>query len=202
MNGKPSTKERIKMEALNLFSTIGFKGTPVRAIAKKAGIRESTIYSHFKNKEDILKQIVEDFKSSKISAEIITEELIDYIGKPEIFMLKFCEKILKHWNTPVQRKTMRLFLIEQFAGYENVEISLSLFLNDLRKVWIFVFEQFVKFKLIKKFNPALLADEFISYLYLIRLEYLVDREGKNLNKALKLAESHVKFIWNTIKVSR
>ena len=193
------TKEKIKLEALDLFSTLGFKGTPVRTIAKNVGIRESTIYSHFKNKEDILKSIVEDFKSSAISAEIITNELIDYIDKPQRFMKKFCEKIFEYWNSPYQRKTMRLFLIEQFAPHEGADISLNIFLEDLRSVWRFVFEQFQKFKLIKKLDAGLLADEFISYLYLIRLEYLVDREGKNLGKALKLAKSHVEFIWKTIK---
>jgi len=197
---KLSTKEKIKVEALKLFSTMGFKGTPVRTIARQVGIRESTIYSHFKCKEDILKNIVEDFKASKVSAEIISNELIDYIDNPPFFMKKFCEKILHYWNTPLQRMTMRLFLIEQFVPRKDVEISLNIFLDDLKNVWIFLFEQLRKFKLIKKFNSKLLADEFISYLYLIRLEYLTDEKGKNLNIAIKLAKNHVEFIWNAIKV--
>jgi AcrR family transcriptional regulator len=39
--------------ALNLFQTKGFDGTTTRAIARKAGIAEGTVFNYFKSKEDI-----------------------------------------------------------------------------------------------------------------------------------------------------
>lgn len=53
-----STKERIIEKSLELFAQRGFSGVSVRDIAKAVGVRESALYKHFKNKQDILDQII------------------------------------------------------------------------------------------------------------------------------------------------
>ena len=50
---KQAIRKRIVKSALNLFQTRGFDGTTTRAIAKKAGIAEGTVFNYFKSKEDI-----------------------------------------------------------------------------------------------------------------------------------------------------
>ena len=50
---KPNTKEKILLSALELFSTKGYEGTSVRDLARAVGIRESSLYKHFKNKQAI-----------------------------------------------------------------------------------------------------------------------------------------------------
>ena len=47
------TKDKILIEALSLFSVSGFSGVSVRDIAKAVGIRESAIYKHYKNKQQL-----------------------------------------------------------------------------------------------------------------------------------------------------
>ena len=56
------TKERIVDEALTLFSTLGYKGTTVKNIADAVGIRDSSIYKHFKSKKEIIDAIVEQMR--------------------------------------------------------------------------------------------------------------------------------------------
>jgi AcrR family transcriptional regulator len=53
-----NTKERILNISLELFSKHGFSGVSVRDIAKKVGVRESALYKHFKNKQDIFDSII------------------------------------------------------------------------------------------------------------------------------------------------
>jgi AcrR family transcriptional regulator len=48
------TTERIIESAAVLFAEKSFSGVTVRMIAGKAGIRESSIYNHFKSKDGIL----------------------------------------------------------------------------------------------------------------------------------------------------
>src|SRR5581483_11345324 len=48
-----NSKTRISNAALNLFIRRGIRGTTTKEIAKKAGIAESTIYKHFKSKDDL-----------------------------------------------------------------------------------------------------------------------------------------------------
>jgi len=50
---KDSIRKRIVRSALGLFQTKGFETTTTKAIARKAGIAEGTVFNYFKTKEDI-----------------------------------------------------------------------------------------------------------------------------------------------------
>lgn len=52
-------KEIILQAALKLFSSTGFEGTSVRAIAKEAGVNVAMINYYFKSKEGLFEKIVE-----------------------------------------------------------------------------------------------------------------------------------------------
>src|SRR5437870_11719101 len=51
--GKQEIRERIVKAALSLFQTKGFDATTTKAIARKAGIAEGTVFNYFRTKEDI-----------------------------------------------------------------------------------------------------------------------------------------------------
>jgi AcrR family transcriptional regulator len=53
------TKEKIFDAAIDLFSEHGYNGVSIRSIAASVGIKESFIYVHFINKEDILNHILD-----------------------------------------------------------------------------------------------------------------------------------------------
>lgn len=55
------TRKRIQIVALDLFSKKGFKSTSVREIAALIGIKDSSLYFHYKNKQDILDSLMLDF---------------------------------------------------------------------------------------------------------------------------------------------
>lgn len=54
----PNTKKTIKQVAINLFYRKGYFATGMSEIARDAGIRKSSIYYHYTNKEDILHDIL------------------------------------------------------------------------------------------------------------------------------------------------
>ena len=58
---RSGTKEKILKVSTTLFSELGYKGTSVRKIASNVGIRESAIYNHYKNKEEILSKTIEGY---------------------------------------------------------------------------------------------------------------------------------------------
>ncbi len=51
-------KDQILDAALDLFSVDGYAAVSIRDICKAVGIKESSIYYHFKNKEDILRTVL------------------------------------------------------------------------------------------------------------------------------------------------
>ena len=60
MNRKEkNTKERILVEALKLFAQSGYMGTSMNDIADKLGVTKAALYKHYKNKQEILDNIVE-----------------------------------------------------------------------------------------------------------------------------------------------
>lgn len=58
-----TTKERVADEALTLFSTKGYKGTSVKSIADAVGIKDSSLYKHFKSKAELLFYLKDHFAS-------------------------------------------------------------------------------------------------------------------------------------------
>jgi AcrR family transcriptional regulator len=65
MRGNGDTKGEIAKTALRLFCQCGFEGTSMRDLAGELGVTPAAIYYHFKEKSDILVQLVaplvEDF---------------------------------------------------------------------------------------------------------------------------------------------
>ena len=60
------TKDKILKAALKLFSSKGYKATTVRDISGAIGIKQSALYNHFKNKDEILETLVSNLTSSAI----------------------------------------------------------------------------------------------------------------------------------------
>src|SRR5438128_8509885 len=65
---KEAIRKRIVTAALNLFQTKGFDATTTKAIARKAGIAEGTVFNYFKSKEDIALHFFEQEVDQAIAA--------------------------------------------------------------------------------------------------------------------------------------
>lgn len=52
-----ATRQKLLRAALDLYTTIGFRGTTTPAIAARAGVAEGTIYRHFTSKEHLLNEV-------------------------------------------------------------------------------------------------------------------------------------------------
>src|SRR3984893_10344703 len=65
---KAAIRKRIVTPALSLFQTKGFDATTTKAIARKAGIAEGTVFNYFKTKEDIALHFFEQEVDQAIAA--------------------------------------------------------------------------------------------------------------------------------------
>src|SRR6267143_402831 len=65
---KQAIRKRIVTAALSLFQTKGFDATTTRAIARKAGIAEGTVFNYFRTKEDIALHFFEQEVDQAIAA--------------------------------------------------------------------------------------------------------------------------------------
>ncbi len=55
-----TAREEIRDAAAELFTTRGYAGTSTRMIAEAVGIRQASLYHHFKTKDDILESLLKD----------------------------------------------------------------------------------------------------------------------------------------------
>jgi hypothetical protein len=60
---KKLTRKQIKESAIKLMIQRGLLNTQIHDICKEANVAPGTFYVHFSNKEEILKELIEDFNS-------------------------------------------------------------------------------------------------------------------------------------------
>jgi len=79
MGRKYTTKEKIMFAAVKLFSTKGYDAVSMRDLAKATGIQVSSIYYHFKTKEDILKSMYAFYVEQRKLAAPTLESLLSQV---------------------------------------------------------------------------------------------------------------------------
>ncbi len=196
-----STKEQILATSLELFSRNGFAGTSVRQIARGVGIRESAIYNHFRSKDEIFSEISKSFKNTTIGANILSDDLLEQLENPYEFLNDFSEKLINHWNSKNERRFIRLLLMEQYSESSQKIMTLNEYMNEARSMWRMIFDELIKHELIKKGNSQILANEFITPLYMIRIEYMAGELSHGLNEVLEMARRHINFFYGSVKIS-
>jgi len=156
---KPNrTRELILEESSELFAELGFAGTSIRNIAKKVGVRESAIYNHFESKESIFLELINNLKPESISREILTEELIDQLNKPEKFLINFALNIYKVWQNKNERLFIKLLLKEQPIEIGGIQFSMKNYVDEYIKIIKLIFDELMKHRFIKKGNGEIYAN--------------------------------------------
>jgi AcrR family transcriptional regulator len=196
MKLQKNTKEQILEAALKLFSENSYHGASIRDIAKVIGKRESSIYNHFKSKDEIFERIIEKFSNRNFGTIILTDKLINNISKPEKFFQMLSENIIDFWNSEEERMFIKILLsrtnLESKSSY-----TLTSYLNDFKVLCEFIFKEMIKHKFVNKFDIKILSQEFISPLFLFEIELLSGSARENDVK--NFLKGHVEYFWNSIK---
>jgi AcrR family transcriptional regulator len=193
------TKLKILKVATALFSKYGYKGASVRKIAAEVGIRESAIYNHYKNKEEIFLEVAKNIFTSpfKLSENDIKELALR--GKP--FLQKFTTQYKMLTFDKSNENMFRLLMIELMQNKSLREQFMSEFHDKNIKELSEGFFIMMQNSLIRSGDPMLFAYEFISTLFYIRLQVTLLRFDEHSTNTLSTQfEKHVDFFWDSIKV--
>ena len=190
------TKELILEVSSGLFSEFGFEGTSIRNIAKKVGVRESAIYNHFESKQSIFLELMNNLKPESISKEILTDELIDQLNRPEKFLVNFAQNIYRFWQSRNERLFIKLLLKEQPIEIGGIQFSVKNYVEEYIKIIALIFNELMKHKFIKRGNSGIYANLFFAPIFLLRITNL---EAQNQNDIYSSIKEHVKYFWETIQ---
>ena len=182
------TKKKILEVSLELFAQKGFDGVSVREIAKAVGVRESALYKHYKNKEDILDKIVEEMISSirngyelRHVPETLTLGVAE--GYRNISEEQLCEmswSIFKMFTEePKLSNFRRLLMREQFQNKTFAKYYNKFFIKGVIESQAKTFLQLVDSGLFRKADERIIALHFYGPILLLFQQYDCEPEKKD-----------------------
>ena len=188
-----STKERILELALDMFSLSGYNAVSIRDIAREVGIKESSIYHHFKSKEEILQSLYEQarntgelmksaFNRAFESIERVERDKFAVAGKAYLENFLLDKKI---------HRLLRLLNMEKQAGGTALELYKDLFYTIPLEHHEKIFQQMRERGFIKTEHPAFLALEYQALILFVFDKYF---SGSIQEAALILPEAAKELI--------
>lgn len=198
------TKERILIEAMNLFSMRGYEGVTVQDIAQSVGIKAPSLYKHYKSKQEIFDAILERMQTNYISKLTLMD--LDGID-PEKDKLKYetikKEELIKlgmelfHFliEDEFSVKFRKMLTIEQYSNKEYAVLYERLYILEPLKY------QEGLFRMLKgsfaDHDPKMLALQFYSPMYLMLLR--CDNNPDSKEDVLELLEMYIIHFYEMYK---
>lgn len=200
------TKDKIFNASINLFSEFGYDNVSVRRIASEVGIKESSIYNHFKSKESILDEIMDYYILEMTKDEIplvnVGKNLdisFDYFYKAglNLYISKLSEDKMM--------KITRIFLIESYHNEKIKHYVKEQIIDSAINGWIDIFELMKEKRLIKRdCDTRQLAESFYYYGLFLLIEHFIinyhEDDGKFLNDLAVKSQKHMNLIYDSVKI--
>lgn len=200
------TKDKIINVSIDLFSQFGYDGVSVRQIASEVGIRESSIYNHFKSKEEILKAIMEYYIEVMTSDEIPLEQAALNLDKGfDYFYKAGCDAFLSKLEEDNMMKITRLFFIESYHNDDVRNFLKSKIIDAPVYGWIELFNLMKSKNIIRKdCDVKQLSESFFYYGMFLLYEHFIinypEDDDAFLKDFLEKTQKHAKIIFNSAKI--
>jgi len=197
------TKEKILKVSLKLFSTKGYKATTVRDIAGAMGVKQSALYNHFKNKDEILETLISNLTSSAI-VTLFDGKDSQALQKQGKALLASIATTFKLIGFDGQNEALYKLLMQEIFRNERIrEIYNEHFYQENVKKLSGIFFGMMQEELIVSSDPLLLANEFFSPLFFYQMQVtLLKLDKKSTSSVVSLFEKHVDYFWDNIKMEK
>ncbi len=191
-----TTKEKIMDVALHMFSERGYEAVSIRDICGEVGIKESTLYYHFKNKMDILDSLIAKFK------EHIEGLLIHIDEMPQMPSGKTKKKnaeskdILDSYMMdsylfdPFCNLMIRLMMIEQFHNEEMRALYEKTMFTDPYDIYLRVFRMLASQGAFSESQVDAIVRRYHAYMTMLTYRYLLNGELTEERKKAYKKEVH------------
>ena len=201
-----SNKEKIFDKSIDLFSKFGYNGVSIRQIASSVGIKESSVYNHYKSKESILNSILDYYIDEMTSDEISINEASENLDVNfEYFYKTGLNLYISKLKQPQIMKITRIILIESYHNEKIKNFIKNSIIEQALQGWTDLFNLMKAKKLIKKdADSKQLAESFFYYgLFLLYQHFLInypEDDDEFLKELAFKSEKHMKLIFNSVKI--
>jgi len=170
-----SMRDRILDAATDLFARKGFYAVSIREITRTVGIKESSLYNHFKSKEQLLEEILDLFQSQEeeffrgLSSAPEIEKVVES-GNTKKFLSDELRRFMRFWDSPQRERLWFIVSMEQYRNPRAARLILQGF-RQTRKAIETLIQMLIEHKKIKPQNSDLLAAEYTYTMRAMLLEY-------------------------------
>ena len=191
-----STKERIMDVALHMFSERGYEAVSVRDICGEVGIKESTLYYHFKNKKDILDSLITKFKDHISGLLSHLDEIPKTPSgktkkkKSESSLIVDSYMMDNYLFDPFCNLMIRLMMIEQFHNEEMRALYEKTMFTDPYNIYLKVFGMLASQGAVPDTKVKDIVRRYHAYMTTLTFRYLLNGELTEARKKAYKKEVH------------
>lgn len=192
-----STRDKIMDVALHMFSERGYEAVSIRDICGEVGIKESTLYYHFKNKKDILDSLIEKFRSHidglLSQVDEITEKPPKKNGKnTDDISLQMMDSYMidSYLFDPFCNLMLRLMMIEQFHNEEIRALYEKTLFTDPYEIQMSVFKKLATVGVFPEKEVEWIVKENHAFMTMLTFKYLLNGDLTDKRKKAYHKEVH------------
>lgn len=205
---KRNTKQAILDEALGLFSVHGYDGVSVKDIANAVGIKDSSLYKHFKSKNEIFETLLDGM--NKRFEQTVTfyrlpqgdiEKVYRQYGENDLDWLKKAMDaiFLFFVEDAYAVKFLHLLMIEQYKNNDAARMFEEWFIDGALSFQTALFDKMMQEGYFRRANPRAAATQFYGPILLLVLMY--NSKPERRGEALDLLHRHIEEFANNYHIS-
>ncbi|MBC1721700.1 efflux pump transcriptional regulator FepR [Listeria seeligeri] len=177
-------KEEIKQAALELFASNGFEGTSLADIAGVVGLKKQSIYSHFKDKDDLFLSIMKDAKSTEI--DYYRAHLQDSdLSRPDLVLASLLFGVKNLYDTDAAFQFwLRYGFYPPKHLYDIVQAEISENVSQMEQDFTELFSTWMEKKLIPEQDVETMKEAYMGILDAVIVEIVYVNEPQRTQKKI------------------
>lgn len=200
---RKNTKEIIFEEAIELFSTKGYSGTSMRDLARNVGVKESSLYNHYKGKEAILAAILEyymdNFKKSLESLDSLKKSGFSFNNAIDFWMAGVKE--YQATQNKYTEKIIRILTNEMYLNDQCRKFVLTSMFSAQKELTQNILSVMQEKGLIKRIDVEMAASQYVYLIQGLGMENnLLLLDGKSRKGVADNLLNQIKFFISNIEI--
>lgn len=199
------TKLKIQQTALNLFSKRGYSAVSIRDIGTVVGIKESTLYYHFKSKQDIFQSLLVEVQeiTTQMTAMFNNRFEMSTSVKETEFVQVGLGVLVGYLLEENINKFIHMLMIEQYVNEEAAMVHQRVVFEVPLKQMEAVFHRMMDRGYFKQEKAECLAVEYYGLIYFVFQRYFSSGEAtcEIRERALHVLETQIERFYQRYRGS-
>ena len=110
---RPPPASAFLRKRCSLFAESGYGGASMRELARRVGVRESSLYNHFTGKAAILEAIVSEYGPASSASRLEQPRYRQLSHQPAAFCRQFALDLVAQWSDPREHQFQKVITAER-----------------------------------------------------------------------------------------